>query len=91
MKTASIALLKAVQGAHYGDVIHKSQFQSKNKHPALMFQFGLHVDERDGLLRCLGRLHHTELPDKTKFLILIPKKNHLKILIVEAAHLIVMH
>ena len=91
MKTASIALFKAVQRTHYGDVIHKIQTQTKSKHPAIICQLVLYIDERVGLLRCQGRLHYAKLPDKAKFPILIPKDSQFTLLIIKEAHLIVMH
>ena len=53
-------------------------------------QLGVMTDEA-GVMRCSGRLSNSTLPEFSKYPILIPSEHHLSKLIIEDAHIRVMH
>lgn len=65
--------------------------QSKSRHrTTLVRQLRLYLD-KDGLLRCGGRIHNAPIPENAKFPILIPSKDHLTNLLIHATHVKQMH
>ena len=70
-------------------VIQRSLLQSKSfgmwKH-----QFGVFVDN-EGIWRCCGRLGNADIPDSSKYPILLDAKHHVTALIVKACHEKVLH
>ena len=80
MKHARIALLQSVQQFYYGDILSKIKDKAKGKRPAIIHQLGLYLDD-DSLIRCRERLQYAQLPQNTKFRILMPKESHLSTLI----------
>ena len=66
------------------DMEHDSSFKS------LKFQLNLFLDDA-GLWRCGGRLANADIPYATKFPLLLSRRHHLTVLIVNDAHKRVLH
>ncbi len=71
-----------VQRQHFGDVI---QSIHKDKMNNLKSQLGIFID-KDGLLRCRGRLDNADVSDEAKTPLLLPKQDTFTQLIVERVH-----
>ena len=84
------SLVTAVQQSHYGDEIRFLLMSSRTKCPSIVKQLGLFIDEQ-GLIRCRGRIEHTQLAFDAKFPTLLPKDSRLTSLIVVATHSKVLH
>lgn len=89
-ENAKQMLIKAVQRSNYSSEIMFLTQPSKVKCPSIVQQLGLFIDEK-GLIRCQGRIEHSQLPLDAKQPILLPKDNHLTTLIVLAMHYRVLH
>ena len=59
--------------------------------PLLVCQFGLFLDEKDSVIRCQGQLNNSLLPSKFKNPILLPNGHHFVSLIIQQAHMKLMH
>ena len=85
---AETILIKATQQKRFAKEI--THMKTKTKSPALVSQLQLYLDKND-IIRCRGRIDHSELSMDTKFPILLPKADHLTTLIVRAKHASVLH
>ena len=83
-------LIKAQQTISYASELKYLMQDSKSKHPSIIHQLGLFLD-KDDVIRCRGRIEHSNLLFNTKYPILIPKESYLSKLIVMAVHTRVMH
>ena len=87
---AETILIKATQQKRFAKEITHMKTKTKSKSPALISQLQLYLDKND-IIRCRGRIDHSELSMDTKFPILLPKADHLTTLIVRARHDSVLH
>ena len=87
---AETILIKATQQKRFAKEITHLKIKTKSKSPALISQLQLYLDKND-IIRCRGRIDHSELSMDTKFPILLPKADHLTTLIVRARHASVLH
>ena len=90
MSEAETILIKATQQKRFAKEITHMKTKTKSKSPALISQLQLYLDKND-IIRCRGRIDHSELSMDTKFPILLPKADHLTTLIVRARHASVLH
>ncbi|MCP4486957.1 MAG: transposase family protein, partial [Gammaproteobacteria bacterium] len=74
--------MKQVQQLHFQQELQGLPDKNKN---ARAKQLGLYQD-KDGILRCEGRLHHSSLPHDAKFPILLPNKSHFTSLVIQHHH-----
>ena len=70
---------------HHGPLDSKSLQKYR-----IIKDLGLYLDPK-GILRCRGRLHHSELQYAAKHPILLPKKSQLSELLIMEAHAVVLH
>ncbi|VDI60377.1 Hypothetical predicted protein [Mytilus galloprovincialis] len=63
---------------------------SHDKNLPLVRQLRLFIDT-EGVIRCAGRIHNSQLDDSAKFPVLLPKKNQFTDLIILNAHLQMLH
>ena len=84
------ALIKATQQSHYVEEIKHITNKAKGKTPTLIHQLGPSVYE-NGIVRCHGRLKHSDLPETAKYPILLLKDDYLTTLVVQAMHKKIMH
>ncbi|XP_046854266.1 uncharacterized protein LOC124447403 [Xenia sp. Carnegie-2017] len=71
--------------------IKASQDRLKKEDKFKQLEVQLNVVEKDGLLKCQGRLAESDLEEETKFPTLLPKEGRLTELIVEHSHRKVHH
>jgi hypothetical protein len=83
IKEAEIKILQLIQIEYYGDIV--DYFSSKiHAMPPLVRQ--LHLEQTDGLLRCSGRLEHSELRISAKCPILLPSVSPFTELLINYVH-----
>ncbi|XP_063447979.1 uncharacterized protein LOC134727528 [Mytilus trossulus] len=63
---------------------------SRDKNLPLVRQLRLFIDT-EGVIRCAGRIHNSQLDDSAKFPVLLPKKNQFTDLVILNAHLQMLH
>ena len=63
----------------------------EQRKPLLVSQFGLFYDETDHVIRCRGRINNSSLPTNVKNPILLPHHHHLVKLLIQCAHIKLMH
>ena len=72
-RNAKYRLCKAVQQCYYElEMKYLGENPPKSKQPSIIQQLGLYLDSMR-LIRCRGRIENANLPEKTKFPILLPK------------------
>lgn len=91
LPTAMTYWLGVVQREHYPEEYAYIINDDKSTPPCLIKSLGLDLDVRTGLLRCRGRLHHSNLSNQTKFPILLPRKSWLTSLVVHEHHTQTFH
>ena len=74
--------IKHVQGLHYSGVYRSIQEGKANN---LMTQLGVYIDE-EGILRCHGRLEHSNMDNETKHPVLLHKKDRFTELLIDQIH-----
>ena len=82
--------IKSVQARSFEEEIQFLKKKSQLSPLPRIQQFGLYLDE-DGVLRCKGRLGHTDLPSTCKNPILLPSKNDFVNLLIKDVHFRVKH
>ncbi|XP_045213485.2 uncharacterized protein LOC123564176 [Mercenaria mercenaria] len=83
LREAEMNLIRQCQSTVYNEVIEKLR-SGKSRLP-LVRQLRLYID-REGYIRCGGRIHNAPLNEYTRFPILLPAKHPLTRLIVLDAH-----
>ena len=88
LKEAEKILVKTYQQFHFGSVFDFFEGTCKSK-PSIVNQLRLFLD--DGLIKCDGRIQNSNVPECTKFPILLPSKSDLTNLIVIHNHRMSLH
>ena len=89
LQKGSVLWIKCCQESAYRQEFMQLNDQKKRSSPRLR-QLNLFLD-KDGLIRCKGRIHNAPIPESAKFPYLIPANHHLAELIVRDAHNQVLH
>ena len=87
---AELAWIRVIQSNLFTIEI-QSLCTGKDLKPLLICQFGLYRDERDHVIRCQGRINNASLPSNAKNPILLPNSGHIVALIIQRAHVKLMH
>ncbi|XP_066959014.1 uncharacterized protein [Macrobrachium rosenbergii] len=81
--------IRYVQDTHYPRIcafLRKELNSLEQDKLTFIKETGLYYDEYTGLVHSRGRLHHSNLDQRTKFPILIPLKSHFTSLLIDYAH-----
>ena len=87
LRVATSAIHRSLQHDHFDDVF-LALVNGKSHH--LVNQLGVKIDSF-GLLRCGGRLAHANLPDATKYPILLPARANITKSVILQSHLVTLH
>ncbi len=88
IESAKMCWIKYVQKVHFRPEIHAIVSGGKNP---LVYQLGLQLDD-NGMIKCTNsRLDFSDLPERSIYPLLLPRKSHLTTLIVQDVHKQIMH
>uniref|UniRef100_A0A914XCT4 Integrase catalytic domain-containing protein n=1 Tax=Plectus sambesii TaxID=2011161 RepID=A0A914XCT4_9BILA len=87
IKIATTLTLQQIQLQNFPEVFYSLKNKKKNQ---LIDQLGISLD-KEGILRCGGRLLNAEKEDSTKYPILLPRKTHVTQLIITNQHILALH
>ena len=83
MNEAEFCLIKLCQAQHYPEIV--SYFANENNRvPNLVQQ--LKLFSNNGIIRSAGRIKHSQLPESSKYPILLPSKSYVAMLIIREIH-----
>ncbi|XP_060559098.1 uncharacterized protein LOC132719352 [Ruditapes philippinarum] len=88
LRLAEGKLIETCQQQYFPDVIQ--DLKSQKKRSPIIRQLRLYLD-KDGCIRCGGRIHNAQLPETTRFPFLMSPKSHVTRLIIEDAHYNQLH
>ena len=88
LREAEIILVKSYQKVNFGQILDFLEGSSKSR-PSIVNQLRLFLD--NGLIKCQGRIQNSNVPDCTKFPVLLPPKSDLTNLIVMHHHRMSLH
>ncbi|XP_035212047.1 uncharacterized protein LOC118186128 [Stegodyphus dumicola] len=83
-------IIKAVQSSECHDEITRLESRSSLNVSNKLYQLSLFFDE-DGLVRVGERLKNANLPEETKYPLILPKSNHITNLLINYYHLKYLH
>ncbi|XP_053392223.1 uncharacterized protein LOC128554914 [Mercenaria mercenaria] len=87
MKDAETTWLRCIQRKYFSDTINATLAKNPNN---LQRQLGLFVDD-SGLLRCRGRLEHSDLTFGARYPMLLPKGDTFTKLLIRKTHVELLH
>ena len=82
--------IKEIQNDTFSEELENIEKVSQQKPLPLVKQLNLYLDN-DGIMRCKGRMHNSELDEDAKFPILLPKKHKFTDLVIMKYHLGTLH
>jgi len=87
---AELMWIRAIQMKSFSPEFH-SLTVNKSSTSLLVKQFGLFIDDKEGVLRCKGRINNSSVCLSTKNPMLLPSKHHFVKLLIRRAHHKSMH
>ena len=79
--------IRHIQAKHFPEVFYAISHKTKS---TLQSQLGLFID-KNGILRCKGRLEHSSLSESARYPILLPQNDAFTRLVIERAHKQLLH